>query len=77
VSAEPIEHVADYSSEPRWLEISWKYEELEKTTKQLSEDIRTYRDALGVLDAAGSNIQIGKERVALLKEAIAQMEETK
>jgi hypothetical protein len=30
-----------------------------------------------VLDAAGSNIQIGKERVVLLKEAIAQMEETK
>jgi len=74
MSEELIDPIADYSNEPKWLEISWKYAELEKSTKQLSEDIRRYRDALGALAAAGTSIMNGKERIYLLKESISQME---
>jgi len=68
------ERIADYSKEPNWFEIGWKYEELAKATEELGLDIGRYKEALKDLDAAGTSIQNGKERIFLLKEAIAQIE---
>jgi len=74
MTSEPIEQIADYSDEPAWLEISWKYEELAKTTAQLNQDIGRYNKALRDLDAAGVSVMNGKERIAVLRDFIAQME---
>lgn len=70
---EGIQQIADYSDEPRWNEIGWKYTDLAKTTADLHAGIKAYKEALSALDAAGVTIMNAKERMFLLHEDIERL----
>jgi len=69
--------VTEYNGEPSWLKIGWAYNDLYKVTHKLHADLDRYKAALNELDGAGTDIGFGKERIAMLREEINQLEAAK